>query len=118
MPTRARTCLSVALALFFLMAFVGAPRAEDGLLRVHLLWTNDIHGHVAPEPARFMNPEFPPPLGGGASAARYIQKLRAEVLKDPDQDVLLVDAGDTWQGAPVGTITEGRVMETYFDCSR
>ena len=41
---------------------------DDGLLRIHLLWTNDLHGHIAPEPARFMNPEFPPPLGGGPRA--------------------------------------------------
>src|SRR5262245_20339829 len=62
-----------------------------------------------------MNPSFPPPLGGGASAASYVQKLRRETAGDPSAAVLLVDAGDTWQGAPVGTITQGTVMEEYFD---
>jgi len=94
-----------------------SPAAADSdIVRLHLVWTNDIHGHVAPEGAWFMNPNFPPPLGGGASAARYIQKLRAEVAAGaPDTGMLLVDAGDTWQGAPVGTLTQGVVMEHYFD---
>jgi 2',3'-cyclic-nucleotide 2'-phosphodiesterase (5'-nucleotidase family) len=79
------------------------------------MWTNDIHGHVGPEEAYFMNPDFPPPLGGGAAAAAYVHKVRAEAKGDPNQGVLLVDAGDTWQGAPVGTLSQGRVMETYFN---
>jgi 2',3'-cyclic-nucleotide 2'-phosphodiesterase (5'-nucleotidase family) len=91
------------------------PSAGGDGVRLHLLFTNDIHGHVAPEGATFMNPNFPPPLGGGASAAAYIEKLRREVARDPAQGVLLVDAGDTWQGAPVGTITQGAVMEEYFN---
>ena len=89
--------------------------AEAGVIRLHLVWTNDVHGHVAPEGATFMNPDFPPPLGGGASAAAYIEKLRRRAAARADEGVLLVDAGDTWQGAPVGTLTEGLVMETYFD---
>lgn len=105
----------IAFGLVLTAVLAGPAAAEDGVIRLHLLWTNDIHGHVAPEPARFMDPQFPPALGGGASAARYIQELRAQSAGDPDQAVLLVDAGDTWQGAPVGTLTEGRVMETYFD---
>ena len=44
--------------------------ADPDLLRLHLMWTNDLHGHIAPEPARIMNPAFSPPLGGAASAAR------------------------------------------------
>jgi 2',3'-cyclic-nucleotide 2'-phosphodiesterase (5'-nucleotidase family) len=90
------------------------PAAAD-TAKLHLVWTNDIHGHVAPEGAWFMNPNFPPPLGGGASASRYIQELRAEIAADPHAAMLLVDAGDTWQGAPVGTLTQGVVMEHYFD---
>jgi len=90
-----------------------APPASDRI-KLHLVYTNDIHGHVAPEGATFMNPNFPPPLGGGASAASYIQKLRAAVATDPNAGLLLTDAGDTWQGAPVGTITQGTVMEEYF----
>ena len=89
--------------------------ASDGdVIRLHLVWTNDVHGHVAPEGATFMNPDFPPPLGGGASAAKYVGQLRAQAASR-GEGVLLVDAGDTWQGAPVGTLTQGLVMEEYFD---
>ena len=107
-----------ALALVTLVALVAAPAAfaaaAPGTVRLHLLWTNDVHGHVAPEGATFMNPNFPPPLGGGASAAAYLEKLRAQIAADPSQSIVLVDAGDTWSGAPVGSLTQGKVMEEYF----
>jgi 2',3'-cyclic-nucleotide 2'-phosphodiesterase (5'-nucleotidase family) len=86
----------------------------DGILRVHLIWTNDLHGHIAPEPARFMNPEFPPPLGGGASAARYIKEIRAKAAATGDE-VLLVDVGDLFQGTPIGTKTQGTAVIEYFN---
>jgi 2',3'-cyclic-nucleotide 2'-phosphodiesterase (5'-nucleotidase family) len=86
----------------------------DGILRVHLIWTNDLHGHIAPEPARFMNPEFPPPLGGGASAARYIKEIRAKAATTGDE-VLLVDVGDLFQGTPIGTKTQGTAVIEYFN---
>ncbi len=106
---------TLALALVLVVA-TGAIAAQPapGEIRVHLLWTNDVHGHVGPEGATFMNPQFPPPLGGGASAAAYVDKLRGRIVDDPRQTLLLVDAGDTWSGAPVGSITQGRVMEQYF----
>ena len=106
--------LKQALVAAVLLAATAQSVAAD-VVRLHLVWTNDIHGHVAPEGAWFMNPNFPPPLGGGASAARYIERLRAEVAAAPNTGMLLVDAGDIWQGAPVGTLTQGVVMEHYFD---
>jgi len=102
-------------AFLVAVAAVQPVAADPDIVRLHLVWTNDIHGHVAPEGAWFMNPNFPPPLGGGASASRYIQRLRAEVADATNTAMLLVDAGDTWQGAPVGTLTQGVVMEHYFD---
>jgi 5'-nucleotidase / UDP-sugar diphosphatase len=105
-----------AAALLFGIGLAGAAVSASAgeTVTLHLIWTNDIHGHVAPEGATFMNPNFPPPLGGGASAATYIDKVRAQVAGDADAAVLLVDAGDTWQGAPVGTLTQGEVMVAYF----
>lgn len=104
-------------ALLLIAVAIPEVQAEEPL-RLHLMWTNDIHGHVGPEPARFMNPDFPPPLGGGASAANYVNAVRASIADDPNQGLLLVDAGDTWQGAPEGSLTEGRIMETYFSAMR
>ncbi len=109
--------LTIAVLAWMASAWSVPPAVAqaDGVIRVHLVWTNDVHGHVAPEGATFMNPNFPPPLGGGASAAAYVDQLRKRVAKHPNETVILVDAGDTWQGAPVGTLTEGVVMESYFD---
>ena len=66
---RSARILSLVVILSLGAGLWGVAAEDDGLLRIHLLWTNDLHGHIAPEPARFMNPEFPPPLGGSASAA-------------------------------------------------
>ncbi len=91
-----------------------ADKEDDGILRIHLMWTNDVHGHIAPEPARFMNPAFPPPLGGGASAARYIKSVRAKA-EAAGEEVLLVDVGDMWQGTPIGSKTQGTAVIEYFN---
>ena len=101
-------------ALLSAPASLAGQQADDGLLRINLLWTNDVHGHIAPEEARFMNPEFPPPLGGAASAARYIKRIRAEAEATGDA-VLLVDVGDMFQGTPIGNKTEGRAVIDYFN---
>ncbi len=88
--------------------------SDDGLLRLHLMWTNDVHGHIAPEGAKFMNPAFPPPLGGGASAARYIKEIRAKAAA-AGEEVLLVDVGDLFQGTPIGNQTKGEAVIKYFN---
>lgn len=103
------------LAISAVAAGGGAAAADrDGILRLHLLWTNDLHGHIAPEPARFMNPDFPPPLGGGAAAARYIKEIRAKAAA-AGEEVLLVDVGDMFQGTPVGNKTQGEAVIRYFN---
>jgi 2',3'-cyclic-nucleotide 2'-phosphodiesterase (5'-nucleotidase family) len=107
-----RTHAAVAIVV---LACTAAGAAAQERVRLHLVFTNDVHGHVAPEGAWFMNPNFPPPLGGGASAKAYVDKVRGEIAADPNAGMLLVDAGDTWQGAPVGTLTQGAVMETYYN---
>ncbi len=88
--------------------------SEEGILRLHLMWTNDVHGHIAPEGAKFMNPDFPPPLGGGASAANYIKEVRAKAAA-AGEEVLLVDVGDMFQGTPIGNKTQGEAVIKYFN---
>jgi len=112
-----RHLIGLALLAVIIAAAAGPPaavRAEDQPRRLHLIWTNDLHGHIAPEPARFMNPEFPPPLGGAASAAAYIKRVREEAAAK-GEDVLLVDVGDIFQGTPIGNKTEGRAVIEYFN---
>ncbi|MEZ4387431.1 MAG: bifunctional UDP-sugar hydrolase/5'-nucleotidase [Candidatus Krumholzibacteriia bacterium] len=101
-----------ALVLILLAATLVAAGEEP--LRLHVIWTNDVHGHIAPEPARFMNPEFPPPLGGAPAAATYIKRVRAEAAT-AGEAVLLMDVGDMFQGTPIGTKTEGRAVIDYYN---
>jgi len=96
-----------------LVAVAGAA-ADEGIVRLHVMWTNDLHGHIAPEPARFMNPAFPPPLGGGASMMNYVEEVRAAAAA-VGEDVLLLDAGDTFQGAPIGSKTKGDAVVEFFN---
>lgn len=105
--------LPTAALLAAALAFAAQP-ADDGVLRLHLMWYNDLHGHIAPEPARFMNPEFPPPLGGGASAAAYIKEIRAKAAA-AGEEVLLVDVGDFFQGTPIGTKTRGDAVMDFYN---
>jgi 5'-nucleotidase/UDP-sugar diphosphatase len=108
--------LKTALPLLLLAALaIPVPGADDeGVMRLHLMWTNDMHGHIAPEAATFMNPAFPPPLGGGASAATYIKEVRRKAAA-AGEDVLLVDVGDMFQGTPIGTKTEGEAVIEYYN---
>jgi len=86
--------------------------AEDLLLDI--MFTNDIHGGIDRYPATFMNPDFPPVLGGGGSAATYIKGVR-KLSSASSRDNLLIDAGDFFQGHPIGTMSEGRSVITYMN---
>lgn len=94
-------CLALAVGLF----------AED--LRLDIVFSNDIHGGIDRAEATFMNPDFPPQLGGGASAATLINHVRS--LAGKKRDMLLLDAGDFFQGRPVGTVTKGRAVIEYMN---
>ncbi|MDD2424218.1 MAG: multifunctional 2',3'-cyclic-nucleotide 2'-phosphodiesterase/5'-nucleotidase/3'-nucleotidase, partial [Candidatus Cloacimonetes bacterium] len=85
--------------------------AED--LRLDIIWSNDVHGGIDRSEATFMNPEFPPQLGGGASAASLIKQVRS--FRSPTRETLLLDAGDFFQGRPVGTVTQGRAVIEYMN---
>lgn len=109
-----RRGLLLLLTALAMLVTAGAADRDDGILRLHLMWTNDLHGHIAPEPARFMNPDFPPPLGGGASAAAYIKEIRARA-EAAGEAVLLMDVGDFFQGTPIGTKTQGTSVIEYYN---
>jgi len=83
-------------------------------LKIHLLFTNDLHGGIAPSKAWFMNPEFPPDLGGGASMFAYANEIRAEAAAE-GAEVLLLDGGNIFQGTPLGMADSGRVMIDWMN---
>lgn len=62
------------------------------LIKITILHTNDVHSHIEPFPAN--DPKYGG-LGGTSRRAALIRKIRAE-----EKNVLLLDAGDVFQGTP------------------
>ncbi len=67
--------------------------AGNTVKKIYLFYTNDLHGHITEQKARFLNPNFPPELGGGASVATIVNSYRKKARQNGDV-VLLLDAGD------------------------
>lgn len=82
--------------------------------KVVVIFTNDVHGGIDQSEATFINPDFPPKLGGGAIAGRYILQQR-ELARQNGWGFLLIDAGDIYQGTPLGTLTEGAAIIEYMN---
>jgi 5'-nucleotidase len=74
---------------------------EQGPIQLTLVGTNDIHGWVHPHPSASGIPE-----GGVATFAGYLSILRK---KNPG-GVVLLDAGDLFQGTLASNLTEGAVV--------
>ncbi len=83
-----------------------AAASRAGTVYLNILHTNDIHGGIADTDATFMNPDFPPAIGGGAWLASFVRDAR-EACRRAGEFFLLVDAGDIWQGTPVGNYDSG-----------
>ena len=66
-----------------------------------ILHTNDTHSQVEPTDKNLASNAD---MGGYARRMGMIQKIRAE-----EKNVLLVDAGDYWQGTPYFNFFNGRV---------
>lgn len=78
-----------------LMAFNAIPNealAKTDLVKITILHTNDVHSHIDPFPDN--DPKYGG-LGGVARRAAVIKKIRSE-----EKNVLLLDAGDIFQGTP------------------
>ncbi len=96
------------------LLFLGGAAPEKPPISLEILYTSDIHGHIAHDDATFLNPNFPPPLGGGASAATYIQNARA-AAKAAGRPVFLFDSGDLFQGTPLGINTKGTAIVQWMN---
>ncbi|WP_300569218.1 metallophosphatase [Flavobacterium sp.] len=65
---------------------------EDEVKKITILHTNDVHSHIDPFPA---NDPKNPNQAGVARRAAIIEQIRKE-----EENVLLLDAGDIFQGTP------------------
>jgi 2',3'-cyclic-nucleotide 2'-phosphodiesterase (5'-nucleotidase family) len=97
---------------FTVMMFPLLLSAED--LRLDIIFTNDMHGGIDRAAATFINPEFPPMLGGGGAAATLIKHIRS-LGNDSQRSAMLMDAGDFFQGHPIGTVTKGKAIIEYMN---
>ncbi|HED09821.1 MAG TPA: multifunctional 2',3'-cyclic-nucleotide 2'-phosphodiesterase/5'-nucleotidase/3'-nucleotidase, partial [Caldithrix abyssi] len=103
----------ILLSLLPALLLITSSRAGD-IKKVYILYTNDVHGGIVQTEATFLNPNFPPMLGGGASAAGIIKKVREKAAREGSA-VLLLDAGDMFQGTPLGTRTGGKAIIEYMN---
>jgi 5'-nucleotidase len=76
-----------------------AMEDEEGVQRLTILHTNDTHSRIDPFP---MDGSRNQGLGGVAARAELIGKIRKE-----EEQVLLLDAGDIFQGTPYFNLYKG-----------
>lgn len=98
--------------LILLMLVVSLPAEE--ILTINVLFTNDIHGAIHGGKAWFMNPSYPPDLGGGAAMYHYVKETREQAEKNGEA-VLLLDAGNFFQGTSIGMIDSGKTMIDWMN---
>ena len=75
--------------------------AKKEVVKIVILHTNDVHSHIDPFPAN--DPKFAG-LGGVARRAALIEEIRAQ-----EPNVLLLDAGDIYQGTPYFNLYQGEL---------
>ncbi|MFD1770264.1 bifunctional metallophosphatase/5'-nucleotidase [Sphingobacterium suaedae] len=78
-----------------------STQAAGEEIRLTILHTNDVHSRIEPFP---MDGSRNQGLGGVARRAALINRIRSE-----EKHVLLVDAGDMFQGTPYFNMFEGRL---------
>ncbi|CAG5068794.1 Trifunctional nucleotide phosphoesterase protein YfkN [Dyadobacter sp. CECT 9623] len=95
-----------ATAMLGLAASPLAAFAKDRTVQLTILHTNDVHSRVEPFP---MDGSRNQGLGGVARRAALVKKIRAE-----QPNVLLLDAGDIFQGTPYFNLYGGEVEMTLM----
>lgn len=103
-----------SIGLIGLRQFGVADLPKDETRRLVIAHTNDMHSHIDPFPAD--DPKFPG-LGGMADRATIIDQLRST-----HGDILLLDAGDIFQGTPYfnffgGSLELELMSKMGYDCA-
>ena len=96
---------SLILLILASLAFGGcaAPQSAPDTVTITIIGLNDVHGELAANDER----------GGLVSVSAYVEAVRQLRQRDGGA-VLLIDAGDMWQGTLESNIGEGKaVVEAY-----
>ena len=109
-----KRALTVILLVAVAACLPGGQALAGPPIEITIMHTNDVHGGIDPTGATFMDEEFPPLLGGGASLARLAEDLRAKAARE-GTGLLLLDNGDIWQGTPVGNLRGGEVVVEFMN---
>jgi len=104
--------LLVWLALWPLAASAGAPApagaAKAAPIRLTVVATSDFHGALEPRYAKVLGGRE---VGGIDVLAAYVQAIR----EDNPRGVLLLDAGDLYQGTLISAASEGRSVIDFYN---
>ncbi len=99
-----KTALSPFLIVFSLVASGCASRPESTFMTLSVIGSNDVHGELAAQPG----------AGGLETFAGYVQRVRDLRAADGGA-VILIDAGDTWQGTLESNLSEGADMVAAYN---
>ena len=83
-----------------------ASALPDSIVRISILHTTDLHGHILPTSDYSGNAD----LGGFARCATQIARWREE-----NRNSILIDIGDVYQGTDVSLRTNGALMIDLFN---
>jgi 5'-nucleotidase / UDP-sugar diphosphatase len=100
------------LSIFILLLMTGMAGGE--IVYLNILHTNDIHGGIVPREATFLNPDFPPMIGGGAYISAYADEVREQCELNGEY-CLLIDVGDIYQGTPTGNYNGGEFVMDWMN---
>ena len=90
--------------LAVLLVACAAPEPEQRAVTLTLVGTNDVHGALLAQPER----------GGIVALSANIESLRAARAADGGA-VLVIDAGDMWQGTIESNLTEGEAVVAAYN---
>lgn len=96
-------CLTPVLSLALWVACAAPVGQAPEPVHLVLLHTNDIHGQVLPRRATWLRQDPDPLTGGLPRLAAAVRRVKRE---EP-ADILVLDAGDWYQGTPEGMIDVG-----------
>jgi 5'-nucleotidase len=91
-------------ALAAILFLAASCQPQDGTVTLSVIGTNDVHGALLPVDGN----------RGLAVFAGYVENLR-ETRNQDDGVVLLIDAGDMWQGTIESNFSEGASMVAAYN---